>query len=314
MPISPLFEDKVSLAFLCVGAFSYSVNLLGLSYAFFNFEFPPLKAKKLLSLLVGLLAWGFWWVGTMQATGFFRTTGVFSQCALFTIWFQYLLGAMLLITVLLRRVYSLYHTFIRLTEPTWVQKLIPSILVSIPAVGLGIMAFIAPYLSVEYNAANQSCHENVFFMLGVWAALLLAEGVLAGFIWRMRNIHAAVPDLRELLVGTIMVSLALVMTMIMSVVELTTKKWHGAAALSVINLVGSNVFLWYPLARPLFGCMLDRERMLRDYILDLQQQGIAMDPDRQKTDLEVRYHEMIRKKSGLPSVMQMHISTPDLQI
>ncbi|KAL5039364.1 hypothetical protein RTP6_006534 [Batrachochytrium dendrobatidis] len=121
-----------------LGTITLLINVIAFFLALYNMDYPPLRAKQLLLVGLGLMGGCCWFYGFMLAAGLLIVPDLLPSCPFWTVVVQISLGSLTIVTTILLRLYRLFRVIVQ-TKPVqgldyllwWVVILLPSILIAI---------------------------------------------------------------------------------------------------------------------------------------------------------------------------------------
>jgi len=327
MQLFAALSNPLGLTLLSVALVVFTAALLALFVAWWNEEFPPLRAKNLGLTSIALFGSILFFAGLVHASGIFAAhTGVaaLAYCGLWEVWLQLVFGLGLLNLALHIRLYTLYHAFRLRKQPTSFKRVLPALLLWLPWLAFGFVAFWSPNSSVRLDPASNTCVTNVWWRVVVVSWLGVALLVMLALSITLRGIRGLVAEYRESLVG---MAAALIAVGSLAAVSFApvAKSIVGTAAILFVNLVALNAYFYTVLGGVLFGTVFHRDHTLKEFILDMQQEGAGYQmqqqmqqqqqqrASQQSGSLETPYKQMMRKQSGVGAMgLGMSIGTPEL--
>jgi len=326
MQLFAALSNSLGLTLLSIALVVFTAALLALFVAWWNAEFPPLRAKNLKLVSIALFGSTFFFVGFVHASGVFAThTGVaaLGYCSLWQVWLQLVFGLGLLNLALTVRLYTLYHVFCLRKQPALVKRVLPALLLWLPWLVLGVVTFWAPDATVRMDPASNTCVASMWWRVVVVVWLGLALLLLLMLTFALRRIGSLVAEFKESLVGVAAVAIAVVSVTMVAFTPIT-KSAGGTVAVAAANLVALNAYYYIVIGRMLYGTVFHRDHTLREFILDMQQEGAGHQMQQQQEQqqkhvvqqsgsMEVPYKQMLRKQSGVGAMgLGMSIGTPEL--
>ncbi|RKP07137.1 hypothetical protein THASP1DRAFT_31048 [Thamnocephalis sphaerospora] len=262
-PLSPTARRIVLGA--CVGLFA--LKALAFGYAYHHRNYPPIKVKHITVMGISLLGSFFWWIGMMQANGFVGFDGIWRVCV-FWIWVQYCFGVVLCLAVLVFRLFTMEHVFVKQRPMSERPMLIPLLLYLVPVMLIGVTATAVPQYTSFYNLESRSCSFHMTFKIICFVFWGVVVGVFGYYTWALRNIRRSFNEFKELRVGFIVAFFITLLNLVLHLHSYYVQAW-GLYAMVSANVFAYNIFFWTVLARPLYGHVFRREACMLEFIAAL---------------------------------------------
>ncbi|KAH6563530.1 hypothetical protein BASA50_002562 [Batrachochytrium salamandrivorans] len=260
---------------LVIGIVTLSIDIIAFLIALYNQDYPPLRAKQLFLVGMGLVAGCLWFFGFMHAAGMFVLSGFFSNCPLWTVVVQISLGTQLVLITIMLRLYRLYRVIVQQKPISGLDFRFWWSVILLPMVLTAAIALILPSEDVNYlDPATGVCQFNYVFkfaIMGVVFITIIIVGVFMLFV--QSKIHiSAFNEFRE---NRILFTIALVTLFVnffCNVTSLYRSSW-AQVSVAIIDLVAVHLNFWILLFGPLYACYFNREDYLMDFLIELNGLG-----------------------------------------
>ena len=110
--------ESYKLVLIIFGVLILALDFSAVLLSLFHIRYQPFSAKSPKVLLLGLVAATLGWIGSLQSLSIIKPEGIFSVCALWSVWVQYLLGSQLFLAVLGYRMLRLHFIIVKRLPPT----------------------------------------------------------------------------------------------------------------------------------------------------------------------------------------------------
>lgn len=269
-----LDDEPISLAgtytIYAMSALIYGFGFVALAYTIYHRNYPPLKAKHVPFISLAFLGCFFWYIGELHSIGILGYSApIFNACLFWDVWIQLVLGIHLFMVVLVLRLYSLYHVFVRHRAISDIRFLPPLVLFYIPSIAIALFASVSPHgTAVYFDAKNGFCAMREYFK----AANLVFYGagllVLGWLTWALRNIRRGFNEFSEQRIGFYIALVTILVNALVIMTGFSYRAW-GKYLLVAANMLGGNIYLWLVIGQPLYGCVFRRDECLLKFIEDL---------------------------------------------
>ena len=318
-----MFPTSAAWLIFGIAAAVYGLNMIVCMIAFYHGDFPPLRAKNVLFVTLNAFAHLLFFAGISMISGVYASILPLSADTCFAGQTNMLLlGTSIISCVLIMRLTTLLQTMRWMRHPSLIQRLMPGVVSWLPWVALFSAAFWIPE-TMNFNQINASCMFASWFTIVVsilvniqWISLL----VLAGLVF---SVGRTVREYKECLLGIIVYSLASISAILaMALVSTASLSIVAVLILLVLNLLAGQVYFYFVMGHVLYGTLFHRDHTLKEFILDLQNEGADYQSKMQQkqsrasgSNLQVdnSYRQMMRKQSGVGTMgLGMQIGTPEL--
>ncbi|KAJ2910312.1 hypothetical protein GGI21_000999 [Coemansia aciculifera] len=270
-------RQAADLIMVIVISCAYFIQLLAVIYMLWNRAYPPIKAKNPGLMTCVFVSSIMWFTGDIQANGHAPLKGTpLQNCKAFGVWVRVLLGVCGMSALIGLRSYGLYRVFCRNLAYRGLGFYIPFIIASAFMVIYGIVLQALPdNLTIVYMGLADLCYYNDKYKASLYALLWVTWVIIAALNWCTRNIKSSFNETRELLLACIMVFSVLTFMTVLSYtharypVSLTPR----ILATSLDQFAATTVW-WLMMAVPLFKCLTDRQRYLKEWIYKLRADGL----------------------------------------
>jgi len=322
MQIFTSVPNALGLILLIVAMVVFAASLLVLFLAWYHAEFPPLRAKNLTLTSLALFSSLFFYAGLVHSLDIFSpalNVAALKSCDVWRVWLQFILGLGLLNMVITLRLYTLYYLFRLNRAPTVFKRILPPLLLWLPWLGFGIVAFWLPASTIGLDIESGQCVASAWWQatLSLWLGLAwLIQVVLAVLL---RGIRGMVAEYTESVVGMAAVAIGVMTVVLVSFAKLQTTI-AGVVIYLVVNILALQTYFYVVLGRVMYGTLFHREHTLREFVLDMQQEGSeqqqqmrAQTTGQIQLNLDGSYKQMMRSQSGVGAMGSgMSIGTPEL--
>ncbi|KAJ2741330.1 hypothetical protein GGI20_005261 [Coemansia sp. BCRC 34301] len=255
----------------------YFLQLIAVAFMLWNRSYPPIKAKN-----PGLMACVFvssvmWFTGDIQANGHapLRNTPL-ENCKAFGVWVRVLLGVCGMSALIGLRSYGLHRVFCRGRAYRGLAFYVPFLIASALMLVYGIVLQILPAdVTIRYSAPGDLCLYNDKYKASLYALLWVTWIAIAVLNWRTRGIKSSFNEAREILSACAIVFGVLTF---MTVLSYTFARYPLRLGLRIVatslDQFAAQAVWWLMMAVPLFKCLTDRQRYLKEWVFKLRTDGL----------------------------------------
>jgi len=152
--------EAEEIAVLTIGAFFLIFQILATLYLFINRNYGPFKAKQIDLIILSVISEIFWFIGLVPSVHMLPSTGVWSLCALWQLWFNLVLGLYLWGAILQLRFVKLFLFERRVKWANWQMNLL-LLVYWFPSI---MLALVGTVLSNEIFDDSSECIMNNDFL------------------------------------------------------------------------------------------------------------------------------------------------------
>ncbi|KAJ1949334.1 hypothetical protein FBU59_001188 [Linderina macrospora] len=253
----------------------YSVAGLMTLYAWWNRNYPPLRAKNLpLATMMWVGAFG-WFIGSAVSNGLVDIEGVWRHCIFPAVWIRIGFGYMFTCSSLFR-IYLLDRIFVQRRSTQGVRFHLPIFVFLAAVIIFCIISTVLPdYMTVIYLDKFKSCHYVApyrFICLGIVASLW---SLVAFLVWRIRNIHTAFNERIETIVIAVMALSTDIEMIVVHIVYLHYAQNRAVRSMAVMfDLTMGCTASFILLVYPVYQCIFHRDEYLQKWLLKLSIDGL----------------------------------------
>ncbi|KAI8909219.1 hypothetical protein EDD86DRAFT_247478 [Gorgonomyces haynaldii] len=264
---TPLLSNLWKQSVLFGAGTIYMLGLLAFAFLFANRNYPPIKAKQI-ELLFGVYIFGgIWQVGVLHALGAIDWVGIFNTCIFWDIWVQCFIGNMGFLTLLHYRMNRLYCVLVDTKAPKGFKFWFANTMVFVPSLIVCTWISLKPpgsVMPISPLDTSHGCTCDPFFkylLFCVLAALVIWMSIL-----NIKLYHIAKPfnEVREnnhaFLISALCLCTVITMSMFKIVGTLT-----GNTIVIVLQMICFHIVVWFPLAKPFWGCYAYPKRYLQEW-------------------------------------------------
>ncbi|KAJ2017123.1 hypothetical protein GGI03_001451 [Coemansia sp. RSA 2337] len=255
----------------------YFIQFIAVIYMLCNRTYPPIKAKNPVLMTCVFISSIMWFTGDIQANGHAPLKGTPLQyCKAFGVWVRVLLGVCGMSALIGLRSYGLYRVFCRNLAYRGLGFYIPFIIASACMVVYGIVLQALPdNVTVEYKELVDLCYYNDKYKASLYALLWVTWVIIAGLNWCIRNIKSSFNETREILIVCVIVFGVL---SFMTAMSYTHARYPLNLTLRILatslDQFAASAVWWLMMAVPLFKCLTNRQRYLKEWIYKLREDGL----------------------------------------
>ncbi|KAJ1941974.1 hypothetical protein GGF37_003310 [Kickxella alabastrina] len=270
-------RGRADAIMLVVIATVYAMDAAAVIFMLWNRKYPPLKAKNPLHMTLIVVVSIIWFVGDLQGSGHLPLANTpLANCKVFGFWMRVLMGVCLQNSLIALRSYGLYRVFGRFLPYHSLGLYLPYALYCLILLTFGIVAQVLdPSISTYYIADLDLCvfHRG---LLAAMFVLLWVTIVIGGIVhWHIRGIKSSFDESREMMIAYVIVIAAVTLS---TALTYSTPLYHLNVRLRIIytslNHIAGNSLWWVIMAKPLYKCLFDRERYLKQWIGKLRDDGL----------------------------------------
>ncbi|KAJ2769438.1 hypothetical protein IWQ57_003105, partial [Coemansia nantahalensis] len=240
-------------AVVCACAGLYGLTAVMLIYAWCNYKYRPIRAKNLVWVSLMYVSAILWFIGDIPTNGHVRTTGAWSICKLWVIWFR-ILFCLVFASLMIVRFYALDRVFNqRKPFTTWGSAFAFLVAVALCVAFCLVSQLISDADTVIYLDAMVACDSSVGYRIAAIAMQWVLWTSVGYLIFRLRNIQSSFNELRE--------SIAIFVVVITLLIESTVTYIHYKYFVlvleqriqkTVMDAVCANLIIWLIMAHPVF--------------------------------------------------------------
>ncbi|KAJ2695006.1 hypothetical protein H4218_005376 [Coemansia sp. IMI 209128] len=255
----------------------YFFQFIGVVFMLWNREYPPIKAKNPVLMTCVFVSSLMWFIGDIQANGHAPLKGTpMENCKAFGVWVRVLLGVCGMSALLGLRSYGLYRVFCRKMAYRGLAFYIPFIVTSACMLGYGIVLQALPKeLTIEYMDGVDICYYNTKYKASLYALLWGTWVIIAGLNWCIRGIKSSFNETREILITCFIVFGVLGF---MTAMSYTNARYPLNLKLRILatslDQCAASAVWWLMMAVPLYQCLTNRQRYLKEWIYTLREDGL----------------------------------------
>ncbi|KAJ2813555.1 hypothetical protein GGI24_006521, partial [Coemansia furcata] len=218
-----------------------------------------------------------WFTGDIQANGHAPIKGTpMENCKAFGVWIRVLLGVCGMSALIGLRSYGLYRVFCRNQAYRGLGFYIPFIITSACMLTYGIVLQALPErLTIQYVELADLCYYNDKYKASLYALLWLTWVIIAALNWCIRNIKSSFNETREILIVCVIVFGVLTF---MTVMSYTHARYPLSLAMRLLatslDQFAATTVWWLMMAVPLFKCLTNRQKYLKEWIYKLREDGL----------------------------------------
>jgi hypothetical protein len=270
--LEPTLTTPWKLMVLGTGLLIFTMGYIAIGIAFWNRDYPPLKAKQIPVIFLSLVSATCWWTGSVQAYGIIQQTGIFRFCLLWGIWFQTVVGVQLHIAIYTFRILRLYFILVLGLTPTGFVFWSLVLSVWFPSIVMGFLpvAFPGKYFSTGpipirgFEDGTPTCdyfdpiYSNLLMLWALYGLLLL---LFLNF--KVSRVRAAFNEYNENKYGLLVLYLVLIVNFILGFGS-QNFTW-GQILMASNQLMASNSLFWFTMFKPLKGFLFRKKEFLAEW-------------------------------------------------
>ncbi|KAJ2756857.1 hypothetical protein GGI19_000512 [Coemansia pectinata] len=270
-------RQAADLIMVIIISIVYFIQLLAVIYMLCNRTYPPIKAKNPVLMTCVFISSIMWFTGDIQANGHAPLKGTpLQNCKAFGVWVRVLLGVCGIGALIVLRSYGLYRVFCRNLAYRGLGFYIPFIVASACMIIYGIVLQALPgSVTLEYKELVDLCYYNDKYKASLYALLWLTWVIIAGLNWCIRNIKSSFNETREMMIVCIIVFGVL---SFMTAMSYTHARYPLNLTLRILatslDQFAATAVWWLMMAVPLFKCLTNRQRYLKEWIYTLREDGL----------------------------------------
>ncbi|KAJ2730639.1 hypothetical protein IW152_005103 [Coemansia sp. BCRC 34962] len=274
-PLDP--RQAADLIMVIIISLLYTFQFVGVIYMLWNRDYPPIKAKNPVLMTCVFVSSLMWFVGDIQANGHAPLKGTpLQNCKAFGVWIRVLLGVCGMSALLGLRSYGLYRVFCRKMAYRGLAFYIPFIITSTCMIAYGITLQVLPgEITIEYKEVVDLCYYNSKYKASLYALLWVTWVIIAGLNWCIRGIKSSFNETREILITCVIVFGVLGF---MTGLSYTNARYPLNLRLRILatslDQFAASAVWWLMMAVPLFKCLTNRQRYLKEWIYTLREDGL----------------------------------------
>ncbi|KAJ2400769.1 hypothetical protein GGI23_001829 [Coemansia sp. RSA 2559] len=298
-------RNSLDVAIVALFGAVYSIDFLAVLFLLWNYNYPPIKSKSPIIMVLLFIGSAFWFVGDIQASGNVTLAGsALTNCQAFVFWVQLLLGVCMFSAVLAIRSYMLFHVFQLNMSPRGWRFIVPIVAYFACLLILGILSVtLSPDYTAKYDSALDVCISDTPLKKAVYAFAWLSVISIFVLAWFIRSIKSSFDESREMAFACVMILATILFN---TIVQFTHPQYAISrgyrVAFTIVDHVTANAVWWVLMAKPIFSCMFRREAYLREWIAQLQQDGLQ-----HQYNLEDEHNLTLKQALGHPDLL--HYST-----
>ncbi len=149
--VEPTVRTMWKLLVIGFGGGIFTIGYMMITLVLWNRNWSPFRAKQPFVLLLSLLSATCWWIGNLQALGVIDQTGIFSNCALWGVWAQIVLGVLLYLSIMVFRMLRLFFILVLSQPPQGLYFWTILGCSYLPGIMMGLVPLILPgqFMSVQ---------------------------------------------------------------------------------------------------------------------------------------------------------------------
>ncbi|KAJ1895129.1 hypothetical protein LPJ66_004775 [Kickxella alabastrina] len=280
MKVDP--RGKADKIMLIVISTIYSIDFVAVLYMLWNIKYPPLKAKNPTIMTLVMISSIVWFVGDLQTNGHVPLANTpMTNCKAFGIWARLLSGVCLYNSLISLRAYGMYRVFYLHRPYHGLGLYLPYFLYILCLIAFGVVAqVLSPAISTVYVSGIDICSYTAGFKAAMFG--FLGATVLIGAIalWKVRSIKSSFNESREMMLSYIIMVVALAFAITVSYIG---PKYTLDVRLRIIFTSLShflaNILWWLIMGVPMYKCLFDHERYLKQWISKLRKDGLQKEYD-----------------------------------
>ncbi|KAI8896874.1 hypothetical protein BC833DRAFT_621747 [Globomyces pollinis-pini] len=274
-----------------------------------NLDWKPFKSKQPYVLLVSLASATVWWIGSLQSIGIIDQTGIFSNCVLWTVWCQLVLGVQLTITCMIYRILRLYFILVLVKKPNSNVFYLLVFGAHLPALILGLL----PIAKKNYFITNQpvpiqanpsgppACDFSIhpYYLNMMYGIAGLGIIILTFLNYKVSTVRRAFNEFNENKASLIILTVILLVNVVISATGFQNLDL-GKILVSFTQLIAALCLFWSAMFAPIKGFIVDKDGFYTSWRQGLIDESLPSELQYNNTDGSSIQLSMIDKKMSVP--------------
>ncbi|KAJ2513763.1 hypothetical protein H4217_006148 [Coemansia sp. RSA 1939] len=255
----------------------YGINLLATLFVLINRNYPPIRSKGPLILVVMYISSACWFIGDLQVNGHVTlVNSSMTDCRGYGFWVRILLGVCNITGLISIRAYIFYRIFVRSLPARGFRFFLPigTFFACLLAIGI-VISVLSPSKSVEYVPHLDLCSMDKPLKITIYVLLWVMDGFTSVITWRNRNIKSSFRELREMVFSLVIMFTALIFNTAMQFAHpYYPFKSKYRIASTIFDTAACNAIWWGIMAKPFFQCLFRRQQYLHEWMTKLCEDGL----------------------------------------